>query len=97
MAELERSANAINHHQKDQHQQLEKSHVMSQELLLSLSEMASSTASLRRVMFAGINWSGLWPYVICPVTTLLVGSYKVAPSAMRNLALLGLGKNELPR
>lgn len=97
MTELERSTNAINQHQKDQHQQLEKSHVLSQELLHSLHEMASSTASLKRVIFAGISWLGLWPYVICPITTLFVGSYKVAPSAMRNLALLGLGKNEFAR
>ncbi|KAI8964544.1 hypothetical protein F5Y11DRAFT_345479 [Daldinia sp. FL1419] len=36
-----------------------------------------------------LSW---WPYIWCPATSLVLGSYGLPPSAMRNLVLLALGE-----
>ena len=37
-----------------------------------------------------ISW---WPYVVCPVFTVGLGSYGLPPSPMRNLGLMMLGES----
>lgn len=36
--------------------------------------------------------SGWWPYFICPAVSLVMGSYGLPPSILRNLALLAVGE-----
>lgn len=40
----------------------------------------------------GISVGSWFPYIISPVATLLLGSYGLEPSAMRNLGLVALGE-----
>lgn len=67
------------------------------EILQTLASVAASAAMIEDANRS--RWSGLgsgvgyWvPYIIGPVATLLLGSYGLAPSAMRNLGLVALGE-----
>ncbi|ROW13508.1 hypothetical protein VPNG_04426 [Cytospora leucostoma] len=42
--------------------------------------------------FQGIGIRGWVPYIVSPIATLLLGSYGLAPSALRNLGLVALGE-----
>lgn len=45
-----------------------------------------------RSWWGGFGFGGWAPYIISPVATLLLGSYGLAPSAVRNLGLVALGE-----
>lgn len=65
------------------------------EILETLAGVAASTAMLedaKRSHWSGFSFGGWVPYIIGPVATLLLGSYGLAPSAMRNLGLVALGE-----
>lgn len=42
----------------------------------------------------GVSASGAawWPYVICPAVSLVLGSYGLPPSMLRNLGLIAAGE-----
>lgn len=42
--------------------------------------------------FQGLGLSGWVPYIVSPIVTLLLGSYGLGPSAIRNLGLVALGE-----
>lgn len=64
----------------------------SNQVLDVLEETAASAAGLQGYMFNGlVSW--LWPYVVCPFLSLVMGSYRLEPSAVRNLWLFGIGKS----
>lgn len=66
----------------------------SNQVLDVLEETAASAAGLQGYMFNSlVSWLWPWPYVVCPVLSLTMGSYRLEPSAMRNLWLFGIGKS----
>ena len=68
----------------------------SNQVLDVLEETAASAAGLQGYMFNSlVSQLWPWPYVVCPVLSLMMGSYRLEPSAVRNLWLFGIGK--LPR
>ncbi|KAI3553195.1 nuclear membrane fusion protein Kar5 [Colletotrichum abscissum] len=69
------------------------SHVnqISEDLLDTLDNMASSTSEVRG-SFHRPGWTSWVPYVACPAASLLMGSYGLPPSAVRNLGLIALGE-----
>ncbi|UNI18211.1 hypothetical protein JDV02_004493 [Purpureocillium takamizusanense] len=62
-----------------------------EQVLDTLESVSTSAGGLRSSM-SGLSMTKWWPYLLCPVTTLIVGSYGLPPSAMRNMLLLGLGE-----
>lgn len=60
-------------------------------VLGSIKSLESSTERIKGNLLTGVSWSGWWPYIVCPAMSLVIGSYRLAPSASRNLLLLGLG------
>jgi hypothetical protein len=70
---------------------LNKAQQQAEEVLGTLESAASSAISLRESMTRSIRLGGWWPYIYCPVASLLLGSYGLPPSALRNLTLIGLG------
>ncbi|KAK1728376.1 nuclear membrane fusion protein Kar5 [Colletotrichum acutatum] len=68
------------------------SHVnqVSGDLLGTLENMAASTSEVRG-SFHRPGWTSWVPYVACPAASLLMGSYGLPPSAVRNLGLIALG------
>ncbi|KAK1672955.1 nuclear membrane fusion protein Kar5 [Colletotrichum godetiae] len=70
------------------------SHVnhISEDLLDTLDDMATSTLEVRGYLTQRPSWTSWVPYVACPAASLLMGSYGLPPSAVRNLGLIALGK-----
>ena len=57
-----------------------------------LNAVSQSIETFHKPIFESkLDW---WPYVACPAATLVLGSYGLAPSAVRNLALVGVGKSQ---
>ena len=64
---------------------------LTNDILDTLETSAHSASSIQDALtqhYGGRNW---WPYIICPVVSLVAGSYGLPPSAFRNLGLLALG------
>lgn len=60
-----------------------------------LDELQGVTASVATVRESLLGASGVgtwWPYVVFPIGTLVVGSYGLPSSVLRNLALAALGE-----
>lgn len=72
--------------------QLKEAKNLTDEIIDTLEDAASSAASLNDSFFRNSAVSSWWPYLICPAATLFLGSYGLAPSAFRNLGLLALGE-----
>ncbi|KAL1888118.1 hypothetical protein Cpir12675_006285, partial [Ceratocystis pirilliformis] len=64
------------------------------EIIRSLETAALSVSSLHSSAMAhgARNLVSLWPFAVCPATTLVLGSYGLQPSAVRNLMLVTLGE-----
>lgn len=62
-----------------------------EQVLDTLESVSTSAGTLQGSILSGLGMAKWWPYLLCPVTTLMVGSYGLPPSAMRNMLLLGLG------
>lgn len=62
--------------------------------ILSSLDAATLTVNTLQKPLLKLGTTGWWPYVICPVASLTLGSYGLQPSLARNLVLLGLGKKQ---
>ncbi|KAJ6437811.1 putative DNA helicase INO80 [Purpureocillium lavendulum] len=79
--------------QHDDHQRaLNHAQETAEQVLGTLESVSSSAGSLQSSILGVFGMTRWWPYLLCPVTTLIVGSYGLPPSAMRNVVLLGLGE-----
>ncbi|XXG96138.1 hypothetical protein Hte_002417 [Hypoxylon texense] len=59
----------------------------------TLEDTVTSANYIGDSFFKQSSTSSWWPYVWCPAASLVLGSYGLPPSAVRNLALLALGKS----
>ncbi|KAI1265301.1 hypothetical protein F5Y18DRAFT_48054 [Xylariaceae sp. FL1019] len=64
---------------------------MTEEILYVLGDTATSAASVGDLLghHTSLSW---WPYIWCPAATLVMGSYGLPPSFLRNLALFAMGE-----
>ncbi|KAI0152598.1 hypothetical protein GGR57DRAFT_469628 [Xylariaceae sp. FL1272] len=64
---------------------------MTEEILYVLGDTAASAASVGDLLGhrSSLSW---WPYIWCPAATLVMGSYGLPPSFLRNLALFAMGE-----
>lgn len=65
-------------------------------VLNALEETAASATALGGVFSGKRSISSWWLYVWCPVASLVVGSYGLPPSLLRNLILFTIGKAHFP-
>ncbi|TQN72929.1 Nuclear fusion protein tht1, partial [Colletotrichum shisoi] len=65
---------------------------LSGSLLETLDDMVISTSDVRGSLSRRSSWTGWLPYLMCPAASLLMGSYGLPPSAVRNFGLIVLGK-----
>ncbi|KAM3484297.1 hypothetical protein MY8738_002289 [Beauveria namnaoensis] len=70
---------------------LDSAHHSVMNILGALQGVESSTNRIHSTILRGPSWSW-WPHILCPVASLFLGSYRLAPSIARNLLLLGLGE-----
>lgn len=62
------------------------------DILETLEDTAAEAANVGNSILKQSSVSSWWPYVWCPAASLVLGSYGLPPSAMRNLVLLTLGE-----
>lgn len=93
MENLQEFADVVLDKQTLQNKILESTHNQTLTLLSSLEFATVSIGALQKplVKLSTAIW---WPYIICPVASLTLGSYGLQPSLVRNLLLLGAGKKE---
>ncbi|KAG6038957.1 hypothetical protein E4U41_003463 [Claviceps citrina] len=91
MENLQGIADVVLEKQMMQDKILESTHNQTSNILSALKVATISVGTLQRplVKLGTAMW---WPYVICPVASLTLGSYGLQPSLTRNLLLLGFGK-----
>ncbi|KZL71430.1 nuclear membrane fusion protein Kar5 [Colletotrichum tofieldiae] len=73
-------------------EKLDLAQKMSGDLLETLDDMVASTSEVRGSLGYRSSWTSWLPYVICPAASLLMGSYGLPPSAVRNIGLIALGE-----
>jgi hypothetical protein len=60
-------------------------------LLCKIGDATESVSTFRESLTDQADVLGRWPLVAFPTAFLVLGSYGLAPSVMRNLGLMGLG------
>ncbi|KAI1480992.1 hypothetical protein F4774DRAFT_66717 [Daldinia eschscholtzii] len=71
---------------------LHEAHNITNDILVTLEDTAASAANVNNSILKQSSDSSWWPYIWCPAASLVLGSYGLPPSVMRNLALLTLGE-----
>ncbi|PNP51555.1 hypothetical protein THARTR1_07811 [Trichoderma harzianum] len=77
---------------KGHQEQLVSAQQTASDLIDILDSASASAVTLRGSIYGGFGWGSWWPHVFCPLTSLVVGSYGLPPSATRNIMLIGLGE-----
>jgi hypothetical protein len=62
------------------------------ELLDSLEKTASAATRIGKSVFDTSVSGHWWPYIICPTVSLVMGSYGLPPSILRNIGLIAAGE-----
>ncbi|KAK2074579.1 hypothetical protein P8C59_008774 [Phyllachora maydis] len=62
------------------------------DILDVLGKTATQAANMQQSVFRDVKVGGLWPHVVCPVISLIYGSYGLPPSLMRNVGLFAVGE-----
>lgn len=61
-------------------------------ILETLEDTAASAAAIGDSYLGQRSLKSWWLYIWCPVASLVMGSYGLPPSLLRNFALVALGK-----
>ncbi|CCC06625.1 unnamed protein product [Sordaria macrospora k-hell] len=77
---------------EDQTQRLQQASNITNEILDILEDTAEAASLVNESFLTGAPSRSWWPYLVCPTASLVMGSYGLPPSAIRNLALLALGE-----
>ncbi|KAI5467707.1 hypothetical protein BGZ63DRAFT_478074 [Mariannaea sp. PMI_226] len=91
MESLEGIANHLRSKFSHHEGQLGQVQQQAEQILVTLEVATASVESLRNSLFSGLNLSAVWPYIVCPIASLVMGSYRLEPSITRNLWLVGIG------
>ncbi|KAI0112407.1 hypothetical protein GGR51DRAFT_506922 [Nemania sp. FL0031] len=71
---------------------LQQAQNITNEILDTLEETAASASTFGDALSGQRSLTSRWPYIWCPVVSLVMGSYGLPPSLIRNLALVALGE-----
>lgn len=92
---LTSAAETLSARQDDHARSLSDAQNITNDILDTLDEVAASAMILEEASLSYFGGSTLFKwfsYIVSPVVTLMLGSYGLAPSAMRNLGLVVLGE-----
>ncbi|KAK7744241.1 hypothetical protein SLS53_003762 [Cytospora paraplurivora] len=92
---LASAADDLSSKHEDHSHALDEAKNMADDILDTLQGVAVSAAAIEEAShsyFQGLGIRGWVPYIVSPIATLLLGSYGLAPSALRNLGLVALGE-----
>lgn len=62
------------------------------EMLDTLEATAAATSVIQSSFRSYGELGSWWPYIVCPVVSLVMGSYGLPPSILRNIGLFSLGE-----
>lgn len=62
------------------------------EILDALEETATAALTVNESMFKTATTKSWWPFLVCPSAALVLGSYGMPPSMLRNFGLLAFGE-----
>ncbi|KAI3321179.1 hypothetical protein HD806DRAFT_198165 [Xylariaceae sp. AK1471] len=71
---------------------LEQAQNITNEILDTLGDTAASAATLGDAFQGHSSLTSWWPYIWCPAASLVMGSYGLPPSMLRNIGLVALGE-----
>ncbi|KYK55083.1 nuclear membrane fusion protein Kar5 [Drechmeria coniospora] len=94
MERLAEMADALTVRHEHHQQYLNQAQQSAEQVLRTLDSVTTTASTFKSSILDALGFSRWWPFVFCPATTLVVGSYGLPPSAARNIALVGLGTLE---
>ncbi|KAI0876722.1 hypothetical protein GGS24DRAFT_450083 [Hypoxylon argillaceum] len=71
---------------------LQQAQNITNEILSMLGETSASATTIGDVFLGQHSLASRWPYIWCPVASLIMGSYGLPPSLLRNIGLVALGE-----
>ena len=77
--------------QNQQTQQVDLAKNVTFDLLDTLEAVSASAATVKKSLVSQPS-SKWWPFIICPAASLVMGSYGLPPSVMRNMFLVAFGE-----
>lgn len=77
---------------EDHSSMLKQANNITNDILDALEETAAVASSVNQSFFMSATTRSWWPFVVFPAASLVMGSYGLPPSIMRNLGLLALGE-----
>lgn len=77
---------------EDHSSMLKQANNMTNDILDALEETAAAASSVKESFFTSATTRSWWPFVVFPTASLVMGSYGLPPSILRNLGLLALGE-----
>ncbi|TFB01298.1 hypothetical protein CCMA1212_006633 [Trichoderma ghanense] len=92
LQKLEGLAESLMVQHKVHQERLNNAQQTASDLMDILDSASTSAVSLRSSIYNSFGWGSWWPYVFCPLASLVVGSYGLPPSATRNIVLISLGE-----
>ncbi|KAM4063080.1 tht1-like nuclear fusion protein [Hirsutella rhossiliensis] len=92
MQRLSELANALTVKQEGHQERLEQAQQQALQVLKTLDSVSATAVTFKSTLLGGLGLTKWWPYVFCPVMSLIVGSYGLPPSTIRNIVLVGMGE-----
>lgn len=89
---MEIYANAMASGYEDHGERLKQAQRRADQILGTLDSAATSAASIQSSFSTSFGFHGWWPYIYCPLASLVMGSYGLPPSVTRNVMLLSIGE-----
>lgn len=91
MERLERIADGLIDKFGNHEDRLGQAQQQAAQILVTLDAVAASATSFGDAFLGGLGISAMWPYILCPAASLVMGSYRLEPSIGRNIWLVGIG------
>ncbi|VBB80146.1 Putative protein of unknown function [Podospora comata] len=77
---------------EDHTSMLKQAKNITNEILDALEETATAALTVNESMFKTATTKSWWPFLVCPSASLVLGSYGMPPSMLRNFGLLAFGE-----
>lgn len=77
---------------EDHTSMLKQAKNITNEILDALEETAAAALTVNESMFKTATTKSWWPFLVCPSASLVLGSYGMPPSMLRNFGLLAFGE-----
>ena len=92
MGRLATAAEALSTQVEGQSSMLKQASNMTNDILDALEETAAMASWMSESFFMSATARSWWPFVVFPTVSLVMGSYGLPPSILRNVGLLAFGE-----